>query len=501
MLKSDTSIVEQIFAEIANIVTPTMGGKGMLAVINDEFGRPILTDDGVTVAKQCIHFDGLKRMPALSMIEAAHNTEKKAFDGTTLTILLTNEIYKKGMQMIRTGKHPQTIADLLAEELKKVRELLKEMKIDMKDEHVYPLASISTKIPLVAELVEKAYHVSEKTMNILIEHDRKNVKHSVERTAGMALDHGYHSENLRQLCNQNGITVFNHAHIVLLNEGGLTPKDMNNFFNSIPDQATTDPFVFVLPRGFNPESLNNLLNTLVENKMKFQVIFLNENRLEELFLDIAAYTGAMIQDAAHGTQDYSFDHVGFVDSISIEQHKSIMYVSDPNDHDIQARIEAYNKELEDKVYATGMNRAAEITERLANLQGGITKIKVAVDTITEYLTLKLKLDDAIGATRCAIREGILPGSNKPLYLLAEKVPVVRRILRQPIETILTNAGISINKLDGLKDGEGIDVKGGQKVDLLSHGIIDSYSSIDTAIANASSIACQYLRAFIVISKE
>ena len=96
MQTSDIKIIEQTFQKISDIVTKTMGAKGQMAIINDEFGRPILTDDGVTVAKECLNLQGFERMIAIAMIEAASNTEKVAYDGTTLTVLLTNELYKQG---------------------------------------------------------------------------------------------------------------------------------------------------------------------------------------------------------------------------------------------------------------------------------------------------------------------------------------------------------------------------------------------------------------------
>jgi len=106
MRTSKIDVVAKTFSKIADMVTPTMGARGRLAVLNDEFSRPILTDDGVTVAKEAFGMQGFERMIAVSMIEAANNTEKKAYDGTTLTILLTNGFYKQGLRWIRRGMHP-----------------------------------------------------------------------------------------------------------------------------------------------------------------------------------------------------------------------------------------------------------------------------------------------------------------------------------------------------------------------------------------------------------
>jgi chaperonin GroEL len=126
MKTSNTQTIKKTFQKIADIVTPTMGAKGRMAIINDEFGRPILTDDGVTVAKEYLHqADTFKKMVAISMIEASANTEKTAFDGTTLTVLLTDEFFKAGLKQIKKGKHPQVVADRLEFVGKRLREILK----------------------------------------------------------------------------------------------------------------------------------------------------------------------------------------------------------------------------------------------------------------------------------------------------------------------------------------------------------------------------------------
>lgn len=501
MKTSDIKIIKETFQEIADIVTPTMGAKGRMAIINDEFGRPIVTDDGVTVAKECLNFEGIKRMVAISMIEAANNTEKTAFDGTTLTVLLTNELYKAGLELIESGVHPQTAADIIAEEVEGIRKVLPEYKMDLNEKNVRDLAIITTKIPQIGDLVEQAYVASKKTMNVLVEHDRKGSASSVEYSSGMSIDSGYMTESLRQLCNEGDATEFKGAHIVLLAESIFTQKDIGGFFKSIPQDKLGDPFVFVVTNAFNPESLKILLDTLVANKMKFQMLFINDARQDELFADIAAYTNGTKQDAVMGTIGYQFKDAGWADRIRIEERKTYIENSAVNETKVSERILAYKKELEDNTYTTGMNRLAVVTQRLSNLESGITKIKIAVPTITEYITIKLKLDDALGAVKQAIKQGVVIGGGKLFYNLKEKFPRLSKVLISPMNTIINNAGLEVDIKKISSPNYGLNVKTKEYVDLVVDGIIDSYASIDQSLKNSSSIACNYLRAYILIKKD
>jgi chaperonin GroEL len=501
MKTSDIKIIGETFQEIADMVTPTMGAKGRMAIINDEFGRPIVTDDGVTVAKECLNFEGIKRMVAISMIEAANNTEKTAFDGTTLTVLLTNELYKAGLGLIEKGWHPQNAADFIAEQIEGIRKVLVDHKMDLTEKNVRDLAIITTKIPQIGELVEQAYVASKKTMNVMVEHDRQSKESSVEYTSGMIIDSGYMTESLRQLCNDGDATEFKGAHIAILAENIFTQKDISGFFKSIPQDKLGDPFVFIVSNSFNPESLKIMLDTLVANKMKFQMLFINDTRQDELFADIAAYTNGVKQDAVTGTSGYLFKDAGIANRIRIEERKTYIQNSTVNETKVSERIIAYKKELKDNQYNTGMSRLAVLTQRLSNLESGITKIKIAVPTITEYITIKLKLDDALGAVKQAITQGVVIGGGKLLYNIRDNFPELRSVLSKPMQTIIGNAGLELDEKEIVNAKLGLDVKSKKIVDLVQAGIIDSFASIDQSLKNAGSIASNYLRAYILIKKD
>lgn len=506
MKTSNTHIIKKTFQKIADIVTGTMGAKGRMAVINDEFGRPILTDDGVTVAKECLHLEGFEKMLAIAMVEASSNTEKVAYDGTTLTVLLTNELYKQGLRWVKRGMHPQIAADRLLTLVNQVRQQLIVNKFKPSRKQIQQLATITTKIPLIGELVAKAYDKAGDSMNVIIEHDRKELQHSIEHTDGMIINAGYFTKELGQLCNDGDKTVFTNAHLVLLAEGQLTQIDLSNFFKSIPQENIKDPFVFFITNAFNPESMKMLLDTLISNQITFQMVFLNEANPEEVFLDIAAKTDGLIQSSALGTSEYLFNYCGLADSITIESDKTTIIRNTIDKKKLESRIQDYKKEIKDKKYTLGSIRENQITRRLANLESGVTKIKIAVPTITEYMTIKLKLDDAIGAVKCAIKNGVLIGGGKALYNLGiTTFKELRKPLTAPMKTIIKNSGLKVGLSDSLlikaNPEIGINVKTGEVVNLIGDGIIDSFDSIDKALENAVSIAANYLRAYIIIKKD
>lgn len=499
---TNIKIVEQTFKEICNGVVPTMGAKGMMAVIEDEFSRPILTDDGVTVAKEFLNQkDTFKKMVAMSMIEAAANTEKTAFDGTTLTVLLTDEMFRWGLKQIKKGKHPQVVADTLNGLGEKVREAIKEMVKQPDKDDIKSLAYLSTKIPLVGELVYDAYTYAGNDMNIVIEHDRKEKEHKIEYTEGMIIDSGYYSEALKTKCNEGDKAVYKNARIAMLSEGAMTPIAIREFFESIPANEFNTPYVFVVHKGFDPETMKILMDVLVQNNMTFMFVFINDSNPEEVFLDLAAKTNGQIQDAAMGTSNYRFNHCGLANEITIEQDKTTI-VATGNEDAIKLRLDAYDKELKENEYTMGYNRENVICRRKANLSAGVTKIKLACPTVTEYMTIRLKLDDAIGAVKCAIKNGIVIGGGKALWGVAlREVPELKQVLQAPTKTIIKNAGYKLPKKNILDHSyNGLDVRTGKVVNYWDAGIIDSYDSIDRALQNALSIATQYLRAYILIKK-
>ena len=288
-------VIKETLQLASDIVTPTMGPKGRLAVISDEFSRPYLTDDGVTVAKELLNLDDpFKKMVAISICEASSNTEKSAFDGTTLTVLLLNEFYKAGLDLINKGTHPQTAADIIKNETEVALKELEKQRIKITPENseklIRDVSYITTKIPEIGELVYQAYTKAGDAMNVVIEHDRQIQTSVVEHVDGMIVNSGYFSPELAKLAGEDEIWKRDNAKVFLLSEGILTVNGLRGLFGSIPDKKT--PLVFVFDRNYNPEMLKGLIENLSANKFDFMFMFINDSRPDEIFLDIAAKTEA-----------------------------------------------------------------------------------------------------------------------------------------------------------------------------------------------------------------
>ena len=412
------SLIKETFQKINDMVVPTMGAKGLLVALDDDFGKCTLTDDGVTVARQAIHLDGMEKMIAVDMIEAAATTEKEALDGTTLTILLTNALYDHGYKMIKRGKHPQLVADQIEHEVAMVREKLKMEKFKMEPKHVKSIATISTKIPMVGEIVEEAYKKCGAGMNIVIEHDREGSGVKVEQTKGFSIDSGYMSDAMAALCDDGEKWEADNCNIVLLKEGVMTQVGLGEFFKSIPEDKIKNPFVFVLNPAFNPNTLRLLIDTLIKNNFKYQFIFVNETKMDDVYMDLAAVTNGVVQDASNGVGDYKYEYCGHADHVVIEIDRSL-FICEKNKL-VPERIKQYKKKLDKKYKLSGVDEAL-YTKRLGALENGVVKIKVGVPTVTEFKTLHLKLDDAIGAVRMALENGVVLGGGKTLYNISLKM--------------------------------------------------------------------------------
>ena len=481
-------LVKETFKEVHDLVVPTMGAKGLMAIINDPFGQPTLTDDGVTVIKSLRNFEGFKQMILKSMIEAAHNTERLAFDGTTLTVQLLWKIYEYGYNRILQGEHAQVVADSILEMVDRIVEKLE--PVDMEPEMVRHVATIATKIPELGEVIERVYEVAGNDMNILIAHGQGAKGMKIEHSEGMVLNSGYMTPALKD----NG-SEFKDARIALLKTGSFTKQSVNQFFGSITNLET--PIVYVVTPDFNPEAMRMIIETTMNNNMTFQFIFLNEGGTEDLYLDIAALTGAKIQDPAYGIKEYTYDMCGRVEHIKISQMSTV--INNPSNFRVEERIEKYKEKLESDKYNLSEREKVMITNRLGSLTNKLVKVWVGAPSILEFSAIKLKLDDAIGAVKKAFQSGVVIGGGKALYNLRNEFKDFTAVLEAPHRQILENAGYEVPEYR--TSAWGVDVSTGKKVELMKNGIIDGYASIYQSLINSSSIATSYLKLYTLIRED
>jgi chaperonin GroEL (HSP60 family) len=325
---------------------------------------------------------------------------------------------------------------------------------------------------------------------------------TLEHTSGYTMESGYMTDAMKNLCPDGEKWEANGCWVVLMKEGIMTQAGINKFFQSIPSEHTGDPFLFVLNPNFNPNTLRILIDTLIENKFNFQFIFVNEAKMDDVYMDCAAVTGGTVQDASTGVGEYEFKYCGKADHVCVEQEKSLFNFT--HNPEVQVRIDSYREKLEKKRYKLNQVDRVMYERRLGSLTNGIVKIKVGVPTVTEYKIIQLKLDDAIGAVRKAFKYGIVLGGGRALLNVSTQMSNmcwITEALRKPSEVICNNAGVDTNWRASAERTVGMDVTRNKLVDLRAAGILDSYLSIDEALKNASSIACAYLRTNTLMQKE
>lgn len=490
----DTKIIKRTFEKVTDVVAATMGARGRLIAIKQEMDKPLLTDDGVTVARAMLNLKGMEQHITRSMVEAASNTEKLAFDGTTLTIMMINELYKQGLTWIKAGEHPQSAADLIQDYIKCARKILKEYyTIPLEEKQVRDLATLITKVPELGLLVEEAYKKSGSDMRIVIEHTRTKPT-GVETADGFVIESGYMLDAMRKRCNSNAKTIYKDAHTVLLYEGFTSMGQIKNFFNSIPATKLKDPFVFFLPKDFSPEGMQIMMDFLIANQFNYQLVFVNDEAAEEIYEDIAAVTNGQVQNSLYDTVDYTFDMCGLTTQIDIERNRSIIQGTGS----VDARIKRYQDQLNEDKFKLSVAQIATINRRISALQSGLIRILLNIPTTTGFHTWRMKLDDALGAIRNSFETGVILGGGKALENVATHVPQIEKVLQAPANQIALNAGLKPRKS---KDpNEGLNVRTNKLENLLEAGIIDSWKSVDTALANAADIASSYLRVYKIIGR-
>ena len=482
-------LIKETFTELRELVVPTMGARGRMAILDDPMGQPQITDDGVTVMRMLRKFKGFKFVVAKSALEAAHNTEREARDGTTLTLLLLDEIYKHGYDLIEQGVHPQEVANQIQHEMTAISNAIDVM--EMKPDMVKDIATIATKVPEFGDIIAQAHAKAGDKMDLIVEHKPGERSSKIEHSDGFTLFSGYTTPAFKGQGSD-----FENAKAVILKQNSMTEYGFTQFINSIPKDEVGKPLIFFVTPNFNPEVMRLFIETLTPAGIPYQFIFINEPQPDDVFMDIAEVTGGKLQDPTSGIKDYLYEHCGDIKSIHIEINKSILIGINHG----SKRVPYYNRKLTDKKYQLSDIEEALVRRRLAGLTKGLTKIVVGTPTLLEFSAVKKKLDDGIGAVRAAFETGAVLGGGKAMYNLRHFFKSYEKILTAPHIQILANAGIT-DIPNYRVHRNGYNVVTNKKVNLEDDGIIDSAASIKSAIKNATSIATNYLRAYVIIKEE
>ena len=494
---------------LADTVKITLGPKGRNVVLDKKFGAPLITNDGVTIAKEIELQDPFENMGAQLVKEVATKTNDVAGDGTTTARLLAQAIIREGLKNLAAGANPMVLKRGIEAATEAAVEGLKKLSkpIGGKQE-IAQVAAISASDETIGELIADAM---EKVGNdgVITVEESKTMKTELNLVEGMQFDRGYASAYM--------VTDTDKMEAVLDNPLILiTDKKISNIQEILPlleQIVQTGKKLLLIAEDIEGEALA----TLVVNKLRgtFHCVAVKApgfgDRRKAMLQDIAILTGGQVISEELGLElkDATLDMLGTARQVKVDKENTTIVEGAGEASEIKARINSLRAQIEE---TTSDYDREKLQERLAKLAGGVAVIAVGAATEVEMKERKLRIEDALAATRAAVEEGIVPGGGVALLnVLAEVeklldkyegdartgVAIVLRALEEPMRQIAANAGIegsvivdTIKKTD--KQGYGFDALRGEYVDMAERGITDPTKVTRSALQNAASIAAMVL---------
>lgn len=470
--------VEQVFRAVA----PTMGAKGRNAIYK-KYGMPIVTNDGVSIAREIIPEDPYEYLGAESVKQAAEETNFMAGDGTTSTIVFAHHLIEAGAELVRNGYNPMVLRREMEVGTKKILEALKALSIPV--ENLEQVAQVSVEndeiAKMVSELVDK---VGVDGAIDVFEAPGGNVR--AESVDGYTFNSGWTSPYM--INTNKGEAVLNNPAIIVTDRSMNLNADFVQCLQSLKSGGYSSVLVIAT------EVEGELLQTLLANKEKnviHTVVVKRPESIEELE-DIAAVTGAIAVTTGKDIKDITIDQSGIAEKVIVSDKKTVIIGKEDFKDKVAERVEEVRNAIKaEDGEKYGPVKGLEL--RLSRLAGGIARIKVGASTEAEQSYLKMKIDDAVGACRAALQEGIVPGGGTTLRDLAKVLDdkiageaVIADALGQPYLQILANAGLI------LQDGDGVgnfNVLTGKNVeDMMAEGIVDPAKVTRCVIENGVSTA-------------
>ena len=495
--------------ELSNTVKVTLGPKGRNVVLDKGYGSPLITNDGVSIAKEISFSDPFKNMGAKLIYEVANNTNDVAGDGTTTATVLAQDMIHNGLKEVEKGANPVLMREGIDLASKKVSEELLNMSQEI--DTVSDIASVATISSGSKEIGDTIAHAMETVgKNGVINVDEsKGFETSLEVTQGLKYNKGYISPYMLSDGNSKSITLENPLILVT-----------NNKINSIQDilplleeVVKAHRPLFIIADDIDQETIS----TIIINKLRgtFNVVAtkapgFGDSQTDEL-KDIALVCGAKFYDKNlpdGKLKDININELGTAGKVVVEKESTTIIDGAGSKEALDSHIDDLKKEyaLEQTKY-----KKDQISERIAKLSNGVALIKVGATTESELKEKKLRLEDALNATKAAIAEGIVPGGGQALMEVYKKVKssltsdnvdvkrginVVLKSLQAPLYQIAENSGFSgkdiVEEQLEQQDGYGFDAKNGTWVDMKKNGIVDPTKVTRSAILNAASIAGLFL---------
>lgn len=500
---------------LANAVKVTLGPKGRNVVLEKKFGSPLITNDGVTIAKEIELEDAFENMGAQLVKEVATKTNDVAGDGTTTATVLAQAMIREGLKNVTSGANPMVIRKGIENAVKAAVEELKKIAKPIEGKNsIAQVAAISSGDEEVGQLIAEAM---EKVGNdgVITVEESKGFATELEVVEGMQFDRGYISPYM--------ITDTDKMEAVLEDPYILiTDKKISNIQEVLPvleKVVQQGRPLLIIAEDVEGEALA----TLVVNRLRgtFTCVAVKApgfgDRRKAMLGDIAALTGGQVITEELGLELKStgIEQLGRSRQVRVTKENTIIVDGSGDKKDIGVRIQQIRTQLEE---TTSEFDKEKLQERLAKLSGGVAVIKVGAATETELKERKLRIEDALNSTRAAVEEGIVSGGGTALVNVYNAVAavdasgdektgvnIVLRALEEPVRTISSNAGLEgsviVERLKGEKIGVGFNAATGEWVNMIEAGIVDPAKVTRSALQNAASVAAMFLTTEAVIADK
>ncbi|MDU3459422.1 MAG: chaperonin GroEL [Streptococcus oralis] len=500
---------------LADTVKVTLGPKGRNVVLEKSFGSPLITNDGVTIAKEIELEDHFENMGAKLVSEVASKTNDIAGDGTTTATVLTQAIVREGIKNVTAGANPIGIRRGIETAVAAAVEALKNNAIPVANkEAIAQVAAVSSRSEKVGEYISEAMEKVGKDGVITIEESR-GMETELEVVEGMQFDRGYLSQYM-VTDNEKMVADLENPYIL------ITDKKISNIQEILPlleSILQSSRPLLIIADDVDGEALP----TLVLNKIRgtFNVVAVKApgfgDRRKAMLEDIAILTGGTVitEDLGLELKDATIEALGQAARVTVDKDSTVIVEGAGNPEAISHRVAVIKSQIET---TTSEFDREKLQERLAKLSGGVAVIKVGAATETELKEMKLRIEDALNATRAAVEEGIVAGGGTALVNVIPAVAdleltgdeatgrnIVLRALEEPVRQIAHNAGfegsIVIDRLKNAEVGTGFNAATGEWVNMIEEGIIDPVKVSRSALQNAASVASLILTTEAVVANK
>ena len=500
---------------LADTVKVTLGPKGRNVVLEKSFGSPLITNDGVTIAKEIELEDHFENMGAKLVSEVASKTNDIAGDGTTTATVLTQAIVREGIKNVTAGANPIGIRRGIEAAVAAAVEALKNNAIPVANkEAIAQVAAVSSRSEKVGEYISEAMEKVGKDGVITIEESR-GMETELEVVEGMQFDRGYLSQYM-VTDSEKMVADLENPYIL------ITDKKISNIQEILPlleSILQSSRPLLIIADDVDGEALP----TLVLNKIRgtFNVVAVKApgfgDRRKAMLEDIAILTGGTVitEDLGLELKDATIEALGQAARVTVDKDSTVIVEGAGNPEAISHRVAVIKSQIET---TTSEFDREKLQERLAKLSGGVAVIKVGAATETELKEMKLRIEDALNATRAAVEEGIVAGGGTALVNVIPAVAdlelagdeatgrnIVLRALEEPVRQIAHNAGfegsIVIDRLKNAEVGTGFNAATGEWVNMIEEGIIDPVKVSRSALQNAASVASLILTTEAVVANK